>query len=355
MDRESIEQSLQKLLSLPIEDGKLLVLTHDNPDPDALASAAAMKLLLEKKRGIRSTIGYSGIIGRAENRAMVRLLGLPIHHLSRLNLDEYRYIALMDAQPHTGNTALPDSRHVNIVIDHHPLREATKQVDFYQVSDDLGASATLMTHYLISAGVEIPSDLATALLYGVRSETQDLGREVHPLDLEAYHCLVPLSDAGKLAAIAKPSLPRQYYAQLGVALDAILVGPTTAICPVGNVAEPDFVPEMADFAVRMEGVRWSLAFGYYDLKMYLSMRSNDPDASAGELMQKVLKDIGKGGGHGMRAGGNVDLASGSRSRLEIERLITERFLEVIEAAGERLEPLKPEVRRQVTKDSDEGV
>lgn len=340
MDRASIRRSLHKLLNLPFDEGKLLVLTHDNPDPDALASAAAMKLLLEAKRDIRATIGYSGIIGRAENRAMVRLLGLPIHHLSRLNLDEYRYIALMDAQPHTGNTLLPETRPIDIVIDHHPLREETKKAVFYQVSEDLGASATLMTHYLLIAGVEVPVDLATALLYGIRSETQDLGREVHPLDLEAYHHLVPLSDASKLAAIAKPSLPRQYYAQLGVALDAILAGPTVVICPVGNVNDPDFVPEMADFAVRMEGVRWSLAYGYYDLKMYLSMRSNDPDASAGELMQEVLEGIGRGGGHGMRAGGNVDLSSASRSRLDTERDVTQRFMKAIGAEGEKLEPLK---------------
>ncbi|MGH9458829.1 MAG: DHH family phosphoesterase [Thermoanaerobaculia bacterium] len=354
MDRDSIQQSLEKLLSLPIDDGKLLVMTHDNPDPDALASAAAMKLLFESRRNVRATVGYSGIIGRAENRAMVRLLGLPIHHLTRLNLDEYRHIALMDAQPHTGNTALPETRRVNIVVDHHPLREATKESEFYQVSDDLGASATLMTHYLITAGVEIPTDLATALLYGIRSETQDLGREVHPLDLEAYHHLVPLSDAAKLAAIAKPSLSRQYYAQLGVALDAILAGPTTVVCPVGNINDPDFVPEMADFTVRMEGVRWSLAYGYYDLKMYLSMRSNDPEASAGELMQAVLEGVGKGGGHGMRAGGNIDLSSGSRSRLDIERLITERFLREIGAEGERLEPLKPEARRSVATHAEES-
>lgn len=342
MDRASIRRSLQKLLNLPFDEGKLLVLTHDNPDPDALASAAAMKLLLEAKRQIRATIGYSGIIGRAENRAMVRLLALPIHHLNDLNLDEYRYIALMDAQPHTGNTLLPDTRPVDIVIDHHPLREETKKAVFYQVSDDLGASATLMTHFLLMGGVEIPVDLATALLYGIRSETQDLGREVHPLDLEAYHQLVPLSDPAKLAAIAKPSLPRKYYAQLRVALDAILAGPTVAICPVGNVADPDFVPEMADFSVRMEGVRWSLAYGYYDLKMYLSMRSNDPDASAGELMQEVLDGIGKGGGHGMRAGGNIDLSSATRSRLDTEREITQRFLKAIGAEGEKLEPFQTE-------------
>jgi nanoRNase/pAp phosphatase (c-di-AMP/oligoRNAs hydrolase) len=347
VDRASIRRSLDRLLSLPIEDGKLLVMTHDNPDPDALASAAAMKLLLEAKRGIRSTVGYSGIIGRAENRAMVRILGLPIHHLSRLNLDEYRYIALMDAQPHTGNTILPETRRVNIVIDHHPMREETKKADFHQVSDDLGASATLMTHYLLLADVPIPPDLATALLYGIRSETQDLGREVHPLDLQAYHSLVPLSDPAKLAAIAKPSLSRSYYTQLSDALDSILAGSTVAICPVGNVLDPDFVPEMADFAVRMEGIRWSLAFGYYELKMYLSMRSNDPEASAGEIMQEVLEGIGKGGGHGMRAGGNVDLSS-SRSRLDLERKVTERFLAAIGATGEKLEPLQRDIVHRST-------
>lgn len=344
MDHASIQESLERLLALPLQDGKLLILTHDHPDPDALASAAAMKLLLETRLGIKSTICYSGIIGRAENRAMVRLLDLPIHPISRLNLDEFRYVALMDAQPYTGNTAFPEGRPVDIVIDHHPLREETKKVTFYQVSDDLGASATLLTHFLILAGIEIPTDLATALAYGIRSETQDLGREVHPLDLEAYHHLVPRSDAAKLAAIAKPSLSRAYYAQLAGALDAILAGPTVTICPVGAVSNPDFVPEMADFAVRMEGIRWSMAFGYYEMKMVLSIRANDPQASAGELMQRILEGFGRGGGHGMRAGGNVDLSAG-RSRVEIEKAVTQRFLELVGASGEKLEPLKPEPSR----------
>ena len=353
MDLPSIEQALGQLLQLPLEDGKLLILTHDNPDPDALASAAAMKLLLEERRSIRSTIGYSGIIGRAENRAMVRLLGLPIHHLNGLNLDEFVHFALMDAQPHTGNTALRDDLKIDIVIDHHPMREATKDVPFHVVSSDLGASATLMTHFLRLAGVSIPGDLATALLYGIRSETQDLGREVHPLDLEAYHHLVPLSDPTKLAAISKPALTRRYYAQLALALDSILVGPTVAICPVGTISNPDFVPEMADFAVRMEGIRWSLSYGYYDLRMYVSMRSNDPEASAGELMQQVLEGFGKGGGHGMRAGGNVDLSAGSRSRLDVEKLVTERFLKAVGASGETLQPLKADVARTAAVTVDE--
>lgn len=316
---------LQQLLDLPLS-GDLLILTHDNPDPDSISSAAAMQHLMSAKRGVRSVIAYSGVVGRAENRAMVDLLNLPIVPLGEIDREAFPHIALIDAQPETGNHALPASRTPDIVIDHHPLREATRRARFFDVREELGASATLMTLYLREAGVEIPETLATALLYGIRSETQDLVREVSGDDITAFELLFPLANWGLLAQISRPRLDRSYFFQLARAIEVLEIGREIAVATLGEVNDPDFVPEIADLIVRMEGTQWGLCTGSVREKLYLSIRTNDAAAEAGELMRRITTGLGSGGGHGMRAGGNVDLSLSDHSRAEVERLIVERFV-----------------------------
>ncbi|HUF16597.1 MAG TPA: DHH family phosphoesterase [Thermoanaerobaculia bacterium] len=343
--KKRMKASLERLLALPLDEGPLLILTHHNPDPDCLASSAAMRYLLRKKRGIEATAAYSGIIGRAENRAMVRLLDLDFPHIDELDFDDFRYIALIDAQPRTGNTAVPEDRMADIVIDHHPIRDTTRGVAFYEVIEELGATATLLTEYLRIARLKIPRDLATALLYAIRSETQDLGREVSEHDLIAYEYLVPRVDRALLAAISSPTLERHYFSQLADALENLLVGKTTAVSTMGPVKDPDFVPEIADLVVRMEEIRWALAWGTFRDRLYLSIRTNDPEANAGDVMQKILEGIGKGGGHGMRAGGAIDLnGSSSLSSAMADRIIR-RFVAQVDEQ-ERLEPFRPPAREQ---------
>jgi len=321
---------------MPLDDGRLLILTHHNPDPDCLASSAALKYLLLKKRGIEATAAYTGVIGRAENRAMVRLLDLPVQHAQDIDFRNFRYIALIDAQPRTGNTAVPEDREVDIVMDHHPLREQTRSVPFYVVAADLGATATLLTEYLRLSAITIPVDLATALVYAIRSETHDLGREASEVDVKACEYLVSLADAAKLSAISRPVLERSYYVQLARALEGLLLGNRTAVCRMRQVNDPDFVPEMADLVARMEGIDWVLAWGTHGSRLYLSIRTNESDAGSGEVMQQILEGLGSGGGHGMRAGGAIELQSDDGT--QFEALLMERFLRV---TGESAADLLP--------------
>src|SRR5687768_11827663 len=116
-----MNEMLEKLLALDMSGGSLLILTHENPDPDAIASAAALRHLLVEKRGVDAVVAYTGIIGRAENRSMLSLLDLGAHHLDHYQGRDFAYTALIDAQPLTGNSFLPDKRLPDIVIDHHPL------------------------------------------------------------------------------------------------------------------------------------------------------------------------------------------------------------------------------------------
>lgn len=331
--------AIERLRSLELT-GPLLILTHDNPDPDSLASASALRYLMEQIRGIQPSVAYSGIIGRAENRAMVSLLPLHVQHISEVRMEDFHHLALIDAQPYTGNTVVPEDRQVDIVIDHHPLRPQTKGARFYDVRDTIGASATLLTQYLRTAELEIDTTLATALMYGIRSETQDLGRETSDEDREAYQYLLPLADAAKLSQISKPTLDPQYFRQMAQALGSLRLATHVAICRLEDVIEPDFIPEMADFFVRMEGLEWVLVYGRFRDRIYLSIRTNATGAAAGETMQRLLHGLGRGGGHGMRAGGNIDPTVASLPAENIPEELDRRFLQLLDLADAELVPLE---------------
>ncbi|HYH46450.1 MAG TPA: bifunctional oligoribonuclease/PAP phosphatase NrnA, partial [Thermoanaerobaculia bacterium] len=85
-------QKLSELIRRDSRGGRWLVLTHDNPDPDALASAMILSNVLRSAFKQRVTIAYGGIVGRAENRAFVRVLKLPIVPISRVVFDEHDLI-----------------------------------------------------------------------------------------------------------------------------------------------------------------------------------------------------------------------------------------------------------------------
>ena len=121
------------LIRSPGGAGRWLVLTHDNPDPDSLAAGSALAFLLRTTFRHRVTMAYGGLVGRAENQEMVRVLGIRMSHVRRLQWNHYRHIALVDTQPRTGNNQLPEGRRADVVFDHHPIRRATRSVPFRSV------------------------------------------------------------------------------------------------------------------------------------------------------------------------------------------------------------------------------
>ncbi len=286
--------------------GRWLVLTHDNPDPDALASALLLSRLLRITFRLRVTAAYGGLVGRAENREMVRALKLRFSHIRHLNLKKYAHFALVDTQPRTGNNQLPSGIHPTIVIDHHPIRKATTVVAFHDIRPNYGATATILAEYMTAAGLRIPHSLATALVYAIRSETQDFAREFVGHDKAAYDHFFSLADHRLLAKIQTPRLPLSYFGNLHEALEKLECVDSLIVSHLGRVEQPDIVPELADLLLRMEGKTWSLATGLFEERIYLSIRTTNPRADAGTLMRRLIGRRGKGGGHGRTAGGWLD-------------------------------------------------
>lgn len=283
----------------------LLILTHDHPDPDCMASAFALATLAEKA-GMRSRIVYRGSIGRNENQWMARTLHIPIHPLRENDLERYKSVALVDTQPPFQNNAFPKRRKPAIVVDHHP-RNSKTQAEFLWIDETVGATATLLTEAMRSAQLEPASRLATALAYGIGSETQNLGREAGPRDVSAYLALMPRTNPKLLGRIQHPPRERSFFEILGRAIQNAFVYRTVIGVHLGPVQHPDHVAQTADFLLTLEKMRWSICTGRYKGQLHVSLRSTNPKARAGRLLRKLLG--GSGGGHQMIAGGAIPLGA----------------------------------------------
>jgi nanoRNase/pAp phosphatase (c-di-AMP/oligoRNAs hydrolase) len=317
--------------------GRWLVLTHDNPDPDALASAHILANILARGFGQKVTAAYGGIIGRAENREMVRSLRLPFSHIRHLSLKHYAHFALVDTQPRTGNNQLPPKLVPDVVIDHHPVRRNTESCPFHDIRPRYGATATILAEYLLASGVKPTHATATALIYAIRSETQDFARDYVGHDKQIYDVFFPQADHRLLARIQSPRLPLSFFGDLHEALERLEGQDTLILTHLGVVEQPDIVPQIADLLLRMEGKTWALATGQFGDRIYLSLRTTNPRADAGALMNRLVARRGKGGGHGRSAGGWIDAAKVPHAdRPRLQRDLAARFIKELKKNPEKL-------------------
>ncbi len=287
--------------------GPLLILTHDHPDPDAVASAWALSHLARVLAGLETRIVHGGIIGRMENQTMVRVLRVPIRPLRRrADFARFKAIALVDTQPLFGNNAFPKERRAAIVVDHHPPTEGGSAACSV-IEPQVGATSVLLAQALFAVRWPVPENLATALVYGILSETQDLGRMTGELEMKTYRQLLPLCDLRALALIQNPQRPKEFFQTVMRSLEnAFVAGPLigTHLGPVGT---PDLVSQTADFLLTCEGMRWSVCTGRYRDRLHLSLRATRPGVHAGRLLQKVLKEEVRAGGHWSMAGGSIPI------------------------------------------------
>lgn len=322
-----------------------LIVTHDDPDPDAIASAMTLAYLLEQRLGLKATLAHGGIIGRAENKAMVRLLAIEILPLREVDPPRFEVIALVDAQAGAGNVGLPQEIAPTVLIDHHSdVESEVTGVPFVDIRTGCGATSTILTNYLKAADLVPDRRTATALFYGIKSDTMGLARGAGESDVEAYLYLLPLADTKILAQIEQAQVPLAYFRAFERALERTFIYHDAVICSLGPMDWPDLAAEMADFLLRWEGARWIICMGLFDDEIVISVRTNDLESNAGRVVQEVVRGLGRGGGHSLMAGGRVALDG--QSPRDMVRQLRRRFLLRLgreESEGEKLiqEPLRP--------------
>lgn len=294
----------------------VLILPHNDPDPDAIAGAMALRHLIRVILDVQSEIAYKGIIGRAENKALVRELGDILHPLWPSDLEQEAAIVLIDTQLGAGNNALPRGRCATIVLDHHPVYEHVsgacseegrlEDASFVDIRPEIGAISTMLLGYFEAAQLELPPSLATALFYGIKTDTRGLSRGASQADVDAYFYLQQRADLEMLARIERAQVPPEYFQSLVAALQAARRYDHFLVAYLKEMSYPDLGAEMADLLLRLEGIRWVLCMGVHDQVLFLSVRTRLAHGAA-RLIRHIVGPQGTAGGHGSLAGGQIPL------------------------------------------------
>jgi len=316
------------------------LVAHVHPDPDSLASMMGLAHLIQTRLNKPVILTRDGQISRAENRALVELLGVRLTPLDRLRPDQFGAVVMVDSQPNTGRHNLPPTVRPFAVLDHHTTPGDLTEVPFIDVRTDVGATASIVASYLMEQKVEIPTALATALLYGVETEVNGYPREASRLDDEVMLHLFPLADRDLLARIRNARVPARNFECLLHALQRSFIYDRLIVGWVGEIPQPELVAEVCDFLIRFEEVDYAVCAGVYEDQMILSMRAAVEDANAGAILQRVVGKLGRAGGHDRRAGGAIPLASKSLSAVEeLQATVRRRLLKELgieDCRGQRL-------------------
>ncbi len=307
---------------------RLLILTHDNPDPDALASAFALRTLAKNGFGIPSKIMYGGVVGRMENRTMMDLLKIPAHPLKVSYFKKYRFVALVDTQPAFENNSFPKDQRATLVIDQHRSMEKPN-ADLALIDPKCGATCVILADALMACGLEIPERLATAIAYGILSETQDLHRGTTGRVIRTYLRVLPRTDMRAMARMQNPLQSRNFFMTVSKGIDHAKIYQHLIVSHLGKVENADLVAQIADFLTTYRGIHWALCTGRFEGKLHFSLRTNRLKAEAAHILRYVLKQSGRAGGHGTIAGGSLEIGESApekKWRL-IENAFSRRLLQ----------------------------
>ncbi len=291
--------------------GRVVFVSHVNPDPDSLGSMAGLAHLTTAVLGKPVLLTQDGVIGRAENRTMIDTLGLDLVPTAQVQCRPGDAVVMVDSQPGTGRHTCPFAAHPTVVVDHHVTPGKLDGVLVADIRPELGACCTLVTEYLIEQRLALPKALATALFYGIETEVSGYPREASPADDDALSHLYPLADHNALARIRNAPLPARHLEALSLALASAVRCDKLLFTWVNPLRQPDQAAEVVDFLIRTDGIEWAICGGVCGEKVILSVRAAMANANAGELLRRVVGDLGTAGGHHRRAGGCVGIPPGT--------------------------------------------
>ena len=276
----------------------LPILIQTEPDPDAIGSAFAVRALLGRNERSAPIVSL-GRSRRPETRRMSELLDLHVTEVTEAELKAFERVVVVDTQPNL----LQDAATRVAVIDHHPP-QGEYRAEFQDIRPAFGAAASMLTEYLRAAGQEVGERLATALLYGIRTDTALLTRGCTRDDVLAYAYLQARADLSLLNRIDRPAYPRDALPQIGRALERVRVQDDLAVLWLGRVAKSraHLMPELADLSLSIEGVRWVAACGVIERALVCNIRYlAETRPGAGDLAREAVKAGGSGGGHATMA------------------------------------------------------
>ena len=288
----------------------VLIVTHNYPDPDCLAAALGLQLLLSHWGVETSQITFGGFIGRAENRAMIRFLNIQAVPITLIEFTDFEKIIVVDAFPGESNLSLDSKHHVDAIIDHHPHKVSNNFDLYVYIRKEIGSTSTIITRFLTADQCDIPPDVATALFYGIKTDTHYLSRNVTDEDLECYKFLFDLIDHNALSKIESPDRDAEYFRILHRSTESMTIyNNSIGHIHLGNISAPDYIAEIADLFHSLETLEWMICSAIFKNQIFFSIRSKN-EVVAGINAEKIAKKLkGSGGGHSNTGAGQIPIKS----------------------------------------------
>ncbi|MBI4777091.1 MAG: DHH family phosphoesterase [Deltaproteobacteria bacterium] len=299
----SMKDRLKRLRALLNHEDRVAILI--TADPDAIASAMALKRLLWRKvKG--AAIYNSHPVKRGDNLAMIRLLGVTLNPIKELEAAAFTKFALVDSQPSHN----PDFGKMNfdIVIDHHPLTSGLKGA-FLDIRPEYGATSTILTEYLKAARIRPSAQLATALFYGIKTDTLNFVRGGMQGDMLAFRYLFPLANKSIIQKIEHSEITKKSLTYYRKAMQNLRLWKHTAYAHLGRISNSDICVQLADFFLKLGESSWSIVSAVEGQKLIVIFRSIGYRRNAGKLAEKLLGKYGSAGGHKTMARAEVPLTA----------------------------------------------
>lgn len=324
----------------------ILITAHRFADPDAIAAATALNVLLTARLPQAHTqVTFRGSIAGGLNQAFIQETNLQYTPWDRINFADFDAIVLVDTQPGFTNSPLPDGVSPTAVIDHHRSRGRPPKCAFSDLRPDVGASCSIIFSYFLELDVPIAKDLAATLLFAIESDLAGAAGQPGELDNMALASLTLQADPRKLYRMRYVNLPESYYIAYANALNCATCYDNTLVAHIGHVETPEQPAIIADFLLRMDKINWALVTADDQDKLILSLRSKSGQLSAAAVMRRLVRKLGEGGGHRAKAGGFVRLTGNTAQEIDrMRELIRRRLLRVLKisaARGRKIVPNPP--------------
>jgi len=286
-------QMLERLYEVTSGAATVNILIYGNPDPDALASAIALKAILEKGKS-NVKIGYTGAIGRPENASMIRQLKIPAIPVSENEASDADIIALVDSQPQFfKDFNLP---RCDIIIDHHPPL-LDRPVAFADIRPNYLSASSIMTEYLRAANIRLTSRMASALYYGIKTDSRHFMADLSHGDIEAMRWLKAKADRDIVRVIEFSQFSRETLDYFSIALVRRRFAKGVMYAHLGPVPSADVCVQVADFLIRVEHVGWALVSGIIGNDLVVVFRNDGIKKDAGHTARAAFEAVGSAGGH----------------------------------------------------------
>jgi nanoRNase/pAp phosphatase (c-di-AMP/oligoRNAs hydrolase) len=333
LDRACLRLRAEQIRGLLDDKPRVGILLQNDPDPDALASGLALRMLIGRTKPSAPLVTF-GRITRPENVAMVEALELEVERITAADLGRFDALALVDVQPTFFEVSLPE---VAVVIDHHPEAKGWRAA-FRDVRPSYGATATILTEYLRAADVKITERVATALFYGIKTDTLHLERGGTRADMEAFTHLYELANHNVLRRIERPELPLDALDALGDALVHRVIIGNVLFAHLGPVSRPHLIPQFADLTLQVKGIEWSVVSGLIGSELHISVRNVGYVKAAGEVVREAFGALGSAGGHRSAAKAVIPLREwaarvGAVEPAVLRQAIVDRLVRALPGAG----------------------